>query len=111
MPRCTDTPSPPPLFASLEPCAGTTEVSSFDPLPPLLHLGMEALTASLPLALAMVLGGPPALISTDANAGSVVGAAGGGIERDADLAFVRVDRWLSDLRPTLSSVLRGVDIE
>ena len=40
---------------------------------------------------------------TDANAGSVKGAARGGMEREAELAF-RVDGRLLDLHPTLSNV-------
>ena len=67
---------------------------SADALPPLLHPGMEALTASIPFALAVV------FADADAKTGFVLGDAGGGMERKADLAFW-LDGRLSDLRPTV----------
>ena len=67
---CTDTQTTPRRFASIGACVGISGVSAADTLPNLFHLGMDALTAYISLALAVVLGGPPASTSTDANAGS-----------------------------------------
>ena len=84
----------PPLFASIWPLAGTAGVGVAFVLPPLLHLGMGALAAPFPLVFAVGLGGPPA---------------GGGMEREADLA-VQVGGRLSDLDHPVLSCLAPVKL-
>ena len=86
--RCTDIPPAPPVVATFDSLDGMSGVDVAEPLPPFLYLGIEAPTATLPLAVAtLVVTSPLALISLDPYVGlSILGSAGGGMERAADLS-------------------------